>query len=81
MADFDFDARSTDLPIVREAPCRHLRSKGMYVYSDGIPDEMQGEDDSTIYWCLNTMKNFGPDDDFVTGMDCRNPGRSCYEPT
>jgi hypothetical protein len=60
------------------SPCRHLRSKGMYVYTDG-QSEAHGDYDNTIYWCLKTMKSFGPDDDMVDGQECRNPARSCYE--
>lgn len=75
---------STDSPepvVLSKVPCRHLRSKGMYVYTDGISGEPKDEEnDNSIYWCLNTMKSFGPDDDFVDGRECRNPSRSCYEP-
>ena len=41
-------------------PCRHLRSKGMFVYTDGAGD---GHDDydNTLYWCQKTLKDFGPD--------------------
>ena len=60
------------------APCRHLRSKGMYVYTDGQPDA-HGDYDNSIYWCLKTMKCFGPDDDMVNGEECRNAARPCYE--
>ena len=35
-----------------------------------------GEDhdgyDNTIYWCLETMKGYGPDDDYVNREECRN---------
>jgi hypothetical protein len=74
-------ADPNDLPIVDEAitPCRHLRSKGMYVYTDGASGE-EHDDENTVYWCLQTMKGFGPDDALVDGCDCRNPSRSCYEP-
>ena len=61
--------------------CRHLRCKGMYVYSDMPEDDLHEEDGNTAYWCLKTMKEFGPDDGLVGGHDCRDPGRSCYEPT
>ena len=86
------DSQSEGLPLAEPgalppatpaaAPCRHLRNKGMYVYSDGS-DESTGydeDDDHSVYWCLKTMKNFGPDDEMVAGRDCRNPSRSCYEP-
>lgn len=60
-------------------PCRHLRNRGMYVYSSGTTGAPEA-DESTNYWCLQTMKNYGPDDDFVAGLECRNASRSCYEP-
>jgi hypothetical protein len=61
-------------------PCRHLRSKGMYVYSDGQDQGSDEDFDNSIYWCLKTMKEFGPDDEMVSGPDCRNAQRSCYQP-
>ena len=52
----------------------------MYVYSDGQGREAHEDYDNTIYWCLKTMKEYGPDDEMVAGPDCRNPERTCYEP-
>jgi hypothetical protein len=52
----------------------------MYVYTDGQSDHGLDDYDNTIYWCLKTMKSFGPDDERVDGPECRNPERSCYEP-
>jgi hypothetical protein len=52
----------------------------MYVF-DRPPDG--GEDDDyepSSCWCLLTMKAFGPDDGLVGRRDCRDSGRSCYEP-
>jgi hypothetical protein len=71
-----------ELPVIdtQSVPCRHLRNKGMYVYTDGTSDETAEDFDSTVYWCLQTMKNFGPDDDMVGGRECRDTARSCYEP-
>jgi hypothetical protein len=80
------DAESQDFPAVEPdpqstaPPCRHLRSKGMYVYTDGISGEEHDGYDNTIFWCLETMKGYGPDEDFVGREECRNPSRSCYEP-
>lgn len=72
---------SSELPIVEPTPpCRHLRNKGMYVYTDGLGGESHEDYDNTIYWCLVTMKSFGPDEDFVSGEECRNPSRACYQP-
>jgi hypothetical protein len=62
------------------APCQHLRHKGMYVYTDGQPRDPHGDYDNTIYWCLKTMKSFGPDDDIVDREGCCKAGRPCYEP-
>ncbi len=61
-------------------PCRHLRSKGMYVYSDSGHDGSHADYDNTAFWCLKTMTNFGPDDDLVCREDCHRAGRSCHEP-
>jgi hypothetical protein len=76
------DAGPNDVLPVAEpsAPCRHLRNKGMYVYTDGQEEDRGHEGyDNTIYWCLKTMKDYGPDDQPVDRPDCRNPERSCYE--
>ena len=76
------DAPSPDVPPTETtaSPCRHLRSKGMYVYTDGqTPAHGDYDYDNTIYWCLKTMKSFGPDDDMVNGEECRNAARPCYE--
>lgn len=62
------------------SPCRHLRNKGMYVYTDGPGGEPEDGCDNSIYWCLQTMKGYGPDDELVDGRDCRTASRSCYEP-
>lgn len=71
------DPPSDDSPAV--VPCRHLRSKGMYVYTDGSQRD-QGDYDNTVYWCLRSMKSFGPDDDMVDREACCDASRTCYEP-
>lgn len=75
-------ADPSESPVVDPSspPCRHLRNKGMYVYTDGVHVHDHADYDNTIHWCIRTHKNFGPDDELVAGDDCRNPGRSCYEP-
>ena len=52
----------------------------MYVYTDGTGGEAHDDYDNTIYWCLKTMKGFGPDDDLAGGRLCRDTARTCYEP-
>jgi hypothetical protein len=77
------DTEPTDeLPVIdtQSVPCRHLRTKGMYVYTDGTTEETAEDFDSSVYWCIHTMKSFGPDDDMVGGRECRDTARSCYEP-
>lgn len=82
MTSPESESGPSDLPIAEPPapPCRHLRNKGMYVYSGGQSREPHADYDNTIYWCLKTMKEYGPDDERVDGPDCRNPERSCYEP-
>jgi hypothetical protein len=63
-----------------KAPCRHLRSNGMYIFDGHLGDAQDEEYEPSACWCLHTMKNFGPDDRFVGLHECREPGRSCYEP-
>ena len=76
------DTEPNELPLAASmaSPCRHLRNKGMYVYSDGPGEATDDEQDHSNYWCLQTMKNFGPDDDMVGVRECRIVSRSCYEP-
>ena len=71
-----------DLPVVEPATsrCRHLRSTGMYVFTDGQDSDAHEDYDNTAYWCLKSMKNFGPDDEIVGGPECNNQSRTCYEP-
>jgi hypothetical protein len=75
------NAQPDDLPVVESTayPCRHLRNKGMYVYTDGDTDQAGDEDDHSVYWCLKSMTSYGPDDDPVGGRECRDSSRSCYE--
>lgn len=61
------------------APCRFLRNRAMYIFDDSV-NEDQGDNDGTSFWCLQTMKGFGPDDEIVGRLDCRLTDRSCYEP-
>jgi hypothetical protein len=52
----------------------------MYVFSDGQGREPHEDYDNSIFWCLKTLKEYGPDDEMVGRADCHNPARSCYEP-
>jgi hypothetical protein len=74
-------ADAADRPQIdpRTPPCRHLRNKGMFIYTDDSSRAMHEGHDSNHCWCIHTMKAFGPDDELVAGDDCRNPERGCYE--
>ncbi len=52
----------------------------MYVYTDGQGD-VPGDDDNSLYWCMTTMKDYGPDNEQVEGRACHDPLRSCYQET
>jgi hypothetical protein len=71
-----------NLPIVeQEAPaCRHLRSAGMYLFTEEQDQRRRADYDNTAYWCLRSFTNFGPDDEMVGRSECCNASRSCYEP-
>ncbi len=76
----DIEPGGATPPSELSSPCRSLRNKGMYVYTDGSGTP-HDDYDNTIYWCLKTMKSFGPDDEPACGDDCRSPARECYQPT
>ena len=83
MSDESADISGDDAPAVQPPgpPCRHLRHNGSYIFTDGLSDDTEYEgSSSTTFWCLKTMKSFGPDDDFVGRDDCRRADRSCHEP-
>ena len=59
-------------------PGRLLRSKGMYVYTDVVPEDHY-DYDNTIFWCQKTLKDIGPDQGLVAREDCCDTSRPCYE--
>ncbi len=73
-------APDTESVVAPARPCRSLRHNGMYIYTDARREE-DDEFDTSVYTCLHTLKGIGPDDQLVNRPDCRNAGRSCYEPT
>jgi len=79
------DAGPVDPPVVAvNGPlCRNLRHNGMYVNTDGSGGDTSDDDDQDghMYWCLKTMKGFGPDDDVAAARYCRRADRTCYEPS
>ena len=61
-------------------PCRNLRNKGACTSTTASTARSHDDYDNTVYWCVKTMKGFGPDDEMVTREDCTLPERTCYEP-
>jgi hypothetical protein len=51
----------------------------MYVYTDDSSTDEPQDYDNTIFWCQKTLRDMGPDDNFVGREDCRETGRTCYE--
>lgn len=79
------DSNPADLPPDAPAPappCRFLRSKGMYVYTDADHEAEREEQgyDNTNYWCSRSLRDIGPDHGFVSRSECRDPARECYQP-
>ena len=62
----------------QSVPCRHLRTKRMYVpaLAEGALDHEQN--DQSFYWCNRTLSALGLDDNTVHPCVCQ-PGRSCHE--
>jgi hypothetical protein len=79
MSDIEDTQDSNPVEEATGPMCRHLRSKGMYVYTDGVDMGFDHDYDNTIFWCLKTMKSFGPDDEMVERESCCRPGRACYQ--
>jgi hypothetical protein len=50
----------------------------MYVYTDGS-DHGYDNGDATVYWCIKSMKAYGPDDEEVHRSVCCDPARTCHE--
>jgi hypothetical protein len=78
----DPERNDPEFPIVNQqaGPCRHLRSPGIYLYADEQTRPANDDYDNTQYWCLKTLRSFGPDDEIVNRTQCGNASRNCYEP-
>ncbi len=83
--------KSAHEPTVRDGLCRYIRSKGMIVNIDADPSAQSGfvaqfmaldpnamPYDATIWWCTETSKSLGPDDEPCDRSKCV-AGRGCFE--
>jgi hypothetical protein len=59
-------------------PCRHLRTKKMYIPALAEASAEASHRDQSFYWCNRTLGALGADDNQVHPCVCQ-PGRSCHE--
>jgi len=62
-------------------PCRHLRTKKMYVpaQEDAAFSEKFDPNSFSHCWCNRTMTETGDDDRLVSFRTCSDPQRRCYK--
>jgi hypothetical protein len=74
-------SRSLDEPVgPLQPPCRHLRSKAIYVAGQLEPPAEIEQMGSGHCWCNHTQHVLGPDNLTVDRREC-NANRPCYEGT
>ncbi|HEV3410086.1 MAG TPA: hypothetical protein VG095_07320, partial [Chthoniobacterales bacterium] len=61
-------------------PCRHLRTKKMYVPAQEEAAFSDKFDPNSFNhcWCNRTMTEIGEDDRLVSFRGCTNPQRRCF---
>ena len=61
--------------------CRHLRTKGMFVFGDeGPPPALQHVPDTAAFWCNQSGYALGPDSVPCNLGRCSERARRCFEP-
>jgi len=71
------DNDEQDEQVVPEV-CACLRTKTAFGSLSGSPHAwQQGKSSTAVYWCLATMANAGPDEQFAHPHQCRF-GRACF---
>lgn len=75
-------ARNSTPPPNAIKPCRHLRTKKLYVpaYGQSALQPRQDMGASSHCWCNRTMMEIGADDGLVSLRKCADVQRSCYCP-
>ena len=67
---------TTELVQIR---CKSLRSKSSYgVFDDQDEEILELTGSTATYWCLKTMKPFGPDSEVASSSSCSSE-RKCFE--
>ncbi len=72
-----FEKRYQAAPDITTPPCRHMRSKSIYVKGD-LKDPFHPDETGAYYtWCNLTQHIIGPDNKECERSMCV-PGRECY---
>ena len=62
-----------------ESPrCMFLNCKSMQVYGDDFRNDPEFQAGMVEFWCTQTFKGCGPDDNAVSLELCSNAARPCY---
>jgi hypothetical protein len=59
--------------------CIHLCCKSMLVFGEAFENDPDYQSGMVDFWCTQTSKGQGPDEDDVNLEMCSNPERSCYQ--
>ena len=59
--------------------CIHLQSNSMVVHGEGFAGSSEYQDGMAHFWCLQTGRALGPDNDTVSMKNCCNPERGCHQ--
>ena len=69
----------SELPQVPAPRCKNLYCKSMMVYGEAFEEDPDYQAGLTDFWCLNSSKTIGPDDDEVNLEACSQAARACYQ--
>jgi hypothetical protein len=69
----------SELPMAPRPRCMHLSCKAMSVYGEAFESDPDYQAGMTDFWCAQTQKSWGPDDDGVSLEMCSNPERACFQ--
>jgi hypothetical protein len=68
----------TELPQTPAPRCKFLYCKSMVVYGEDFENDPDYQAGTTDFWCLQTSKAIGPDEEEVNMEECCRPERPCY---
>lgn len=68
-----------ELPQLPAPRCIHLQSNSMAIHGEGFTATEHFEAGLTRFWCIQTARPLGPDNDEVGLKPCSDPERGCYQ--